>query len=635
MNALPAQAVLLLVGLAAAGFGLIAADRLLDERHRPPFRYGAFTFVAAAFFYALVRFCPDHYAAVDWTKGAVALTAALAVFYESYRQDRSRPIAEKWKRLVAVTLGVAAILTYFNGLQFGYAKYYHRWDQFHYYMGAKYFPELGYDGLYKCTAVAQDQMGVYTYVEEGTGRPLPLDMSKEVRHPDKKIRDLGGDNLLVSPRPVLDAPEQCLSLFSPERWRAFQSDVAFFRSTVDKGYWEDMQKDHGFNPPPVWILAGKLLADLHPASTGYQQWLASLDILLLAGMLGAIFWAFGARVFGVAAIFFGCQSAAPHAWTGGSFLRQDWLFFLVLSACLLRKRWFALAGAALMYSTLLRIFPGLCALGIAIVIGWQLIRRRTLTPPQKRTLAGMALAAAVLVPASVAVCGAGSYKAFYEHTLVVHDKTPLTNHMGLRVLVAQKRPFELRAVDLGFLGGGRVELPFQFGVGPESGRMKYTKDPSLGDPFLVWKTLRNERYAELRWVAYAIILACAAFFAAVLRRIKSLWVALCLAQIFVILLSQLTCYYYTFLILGALLAKVAPVRRSVELILFGLTLLSQVAWHVFTWNDDKYWVLTFLSLAACLLLIGRLAPANWAIFPRGPRPRQAAPHGPIQEEADR
>jgi len=39
--------------------------------------------------------------------------------------------------------------------------------------------------------------------------------------------------------------------------------------------------------------------------------------------------------------------------------------------------------------------------------------------------------------------------------------------------------------------------------------------------------------------------------------------------VFVILLSQLTCYYYSFMILGAPLIKVKPLKQPVELTLFG------------------------------------------------------------------
>ena len=76
-------------------------------------------------------------------------------------------------------------------------------------------------------------------------------------------------------------------------------------------------------------------------------------------------------------------------------------------------------------------------------------------------LVGGVLAAALLDrrPASRASART-RYKAFYQHTLEVHDRTPLTNHMGLRVLIAHK-----------------------WGPGQKSGRMKYTKDDKLVDPF--------------------------------------------------------------------------------------------------------------------------------------------------------
>ncbi|MEZ4313648.1 MAG: hypothetical protein R3F14_36970 [Polyangiaceae bacterium] len=596
MKLTPIQVGLIAFAAVAALVGLVVVDRMTDERSRPYYRYGAVAVVLTALFLGVQLLARDHGLAVDITKGAIAIIASGAVFYEAYRVSVRRPLAEKWKRIVGVTLGVAAILAYFNGLRFGYSKVYHRWDQYHYYMGAKYFPELGYDGLYRCAVIAQQEIGTYTYTHEDTRRSLRIDMTKEVHHPDKKIRNLGGDNLLRSVKDILDKPEECTKLFTPERWKLFKDDVAFFRSVSDKGYWEDMQKDHGFNPPPVWTIAGKLFADRHPASTGYLQFLASLDIAYLAAMFVAIWWAFGWRVFAVAAVLWGCQSSAPYSWTGGAFLRQDWLFYLVFSACLLRKKYFALGAAALVYAGLLRIFPGLVVIGWLSVAGWQLWRKRTLTRPQWRMLAGGVAAAAILIPASIAICGPGSYKQFYEHTLQVHDTTPLTNHMGLRVLVGQKTPIEIRALG--------------FGVGKDSGRMKYTKDGALTDPFEVWKDMRNARYERLKPLAYGIILLSLAFFVYVTRRVKNMWVALCLAQVFVILLSQLTCYYYTFLILGAMLTRVKPLRQPIELSLFGLAFLTQLAWRIFYWNDDKYWVLTLFSLLVCYGYLVAFAPRS-------------------------
>ncbi len=126
--------------------------------------------------------------------------------------------------------------------------------------------------------------------------------------------------------------------------------------------------------------------------------------------------------------------------------------------------------------------------------------------------------------------------------------------------------------------------------------MKYVKDDKLADPFSVFMSMRNARYAKYKPVAYGIVLLSFLFFASVVRRIKSLWVAQCLAQIFIILMSQLTNYYYAFMILFAPLTKA---KRQLEVPLFGFAAVSQFTAIVFSWLDDKYWMLTALCLAFC------------------------------------
>jgi hypothetical protein len=418
-------------------------------------------------------------------------------------------------------------------------------------------------------------------------------MAKEVRHPDKKIRNLSGDNLLIPASTILDEPDECRRSFSPERWEKFKDDVKFFRIASGKQYWEDMQKDHGYNPPPVWTIAGHYLAELRPASTRYLQLLAAFDIAYLGGMFAALWWAFGWRVCVASAIFFGCQASASSFWTSGAFLRQDWLFYLVLAACLTRKRYFALAGASMVYAGLLRIFPGLVVLGWLVVFFTFIYKHRRVASHHARMLAGGVLAAAVLIPLSLHVAGPDSYKQFYHHTIEVHDQTPLTNHMGLRVLIAQTTPIEIKT---------RFT---SIGSGPEWGRMKYTKDAKLLDPFEVWKRMRNERYARLRLLAYGIIAASMAFFIYVVRRVKSMWVAEGLGQVWIILLSQLTCYYYSFMILAAPLSRA---KRGIEAPLFGFAALTQFIWMMFGYNDDKYYMLTAVSLIFCYGLLCAFAP---------------------------
>jgi hypothetical protein len=605
MNLTPSQIALLIAGVLSYAAVVYGIDRLLaNDRSRIYVRYVAAVTAVVLLFLGVQKYVPAYDRSVDVVKAVLAITAAACVFYEAYRAGQKRPVSERWKRFIGITLAIASIVAYFNGFRYGFDKFYHRWDQFHYYMGAKYFRELGYGGLYKCAAIAQDELGDVTYINEDNGRTMRLDMSKEVRHPDKKIRNLSGDNLLIPASVVLDNPDDCKKSFPPERWDKFKADVKFFRIASDKGYWENMQHDHGYNPPPVWTIAGHYLAELHPASTRYLQFLAAFDVAYLAGMFAAIWWAFGWRVFAASAILWGCQSSAPIYWTAGAFLRQDWLFYLVLAACLARKRYFKLSGAAMVYAGLLRIFPGLVVIGWLVVAGAYLWRHHRMAKHHVQMLLGGVAAAAVLIPLSLHVAGKDSYQKFYHHTIQVHDQTPLTNHMGLRVLVGQTTPVEVNAPTIK-LGSREIKVPIRFGAGPESGRMKYTKDTKLLDPFEVWKRMRNERYARLRYVAYAIIALSFAFFVYVVRRVKSMWVAQCLAQIWIILLSQLTCYYYSFMILAAPLTKV---KRGIEAPLFGFAALSQFIWMTFTWNDDKYYVLTAISLILCYGLLCAFAP---------------------------
>jgi hypothetical protein len=606
MNSANLSTVLPAVGLVAGVllyfWVLYTLDQSLTDRTRVAFRYAAAIATVVILFVGLQRFVPDYARAVDWAKAVIAITAAACVFYEAYRVGQHRPVSERWKKFVGVTLGVAAIVAYFNAFKFGYPAYYHRHDIYHYYMGAKYFPEMGYKGLYKCGVIAQDELGVVTHKLDD-GRQLRVDMKAEVRHPDKKVRNLGGDNLLMPVKEILEHPEQCRDLFTPERWEKYKQDVKFFRIVSDKGYWESMQQDHGFNPPPVWTIMGRFFGELHPATVLYMQFLSSLDVFYLLGMFGVLWWAFGWRVCAVGAIFWGCQSSAPFYWTGGAFLRQDWLFFLVLSMCLLRKRYFKLSGASMVYAGLLRIFPGVVVIGWLIVAGIYLFRHRRMHKDHLNVLLGGVLAAAVLVPASLAIVGKDSYQQFYKHTIEVHDQTPLTNHMGLRVLISH---------DMN---------PFTTGIA--SGRMRWTKDSKSMDPFEVWKKMRNDRYAKYRLLAYAIMAATFAFSVYVSRRVKNLWIGGCLAQVWIILLSQLTCYYYSFLILTAPLTRV---KRGIEAPLFGLAALSQIVWMSLGFNDEKYTALTAISAVFCWGLLCAFA-GKWIGMKPGVQaaaPRSAA-----------
>ena len=619
MKLAPQQIIWILVGTLAYFGCVYFVDKSVTPKVRPWVRYGAVLLTACIFFWTLTEFVSDFKRVIEVSKAAIAICAAAAVFYEAHRKGQHRPIAERWKKIVGISLALVAITLYFNGYKFGYPKYWHRWDQYHYYMGAKYFPELGYKSLYKCAVVAQDEVG---RVEYHVDRPFnsdkyprrTVDMRKEMRDPDKKVRDLPGENLLIPVTGILEHPEECRDRFTPERWEEYKQDVAFYRIVSGKGYWTDMQKDHGFNPPPVWTVAGKFFSDLKPMDASgvqFHQFLGAIDLLYLIGMLVVLWWGFGWRVFAVGAIFWGCQSSAPFYWTGGAFLRQDWLFFTVLSVACLRKQHFKIAGASLVYAGLLRVFPGLVVVGTLVPTITHLIKHRRMHKDHLQMLIGGTLAAAVLLPLSMYMTHYEEgepfyhpYKIFDEHTIETHDKTPLTNHMGLRVIIGHKfLEFQSPITPDSEMGEGvsKYRSPVVLAKGPNSGQMEYVRDNRLQDPFERWKQMRNDRYEKYKLLAYAIILGTLAFFALVVHRIKKLWIAQCLGQIFIILGSQLTCYYYSFMIIAAPLIKA---RRQIELGLFALAAVTQIIWMQTYWNDNRYTLLTIVSLIYCYVMIG-------------------------------
>jgi hypothetical protein len=337
--------------------------------------------------------------------------------------------------IYALLFTVLSIGAYFD---FGnpnvrYREYYHRHELYHYYLGSKYFTEVGYQRLYDCTLIAEVDSGRKAQVAKREFRDLRVNLIKKVENTY-----------------ILTEPERCKKHFTAERWEAFKKDVDWFYNSSRGSYWDRMQQDHGYNPPPVWTMTGKAIASLSPAGDGFFKALAAIDVVLQLGMVVLLYWAFGWRAGAVSAIFWGTNAAANFYWTGGAFLRQDWLFLMVLSVCMARKRYFFWAGAALMWSALLRIFPGALFGGWAMMVIIYVIQRMRGRPPapgdtgllsyldptHRRLIAGALVAAAVLVPASMATTGGVQPWKDFSHHIGVHKKTPLTNHMGLPTMLS-------------------------------------------------------------------------------------------------------------------------------------------------------------------------------------------------------
>jgi hypothetical protein len=562
-------------------------DRLLPAEKRAGFRLLAGAASYTAGLAALQRVMLGGVIGVDVLRGGIAALAIAAVLYQRQRAARGRPLAPARVRSAGVALGAAAVLSWFAGAQYGWPGGIHLWDQFHYFMGARYFPELGYDRLYRCAVIADQQLGGPLSLHAGPTGAVDLRAGAPLTTP--VLRNLGVDNRLVPVSAALAHPELCLRHFTPARWQSFLRDIAYFRGALGAGGWANVVRDHGYNPPPTWTTLAAPLVRLHGASTGFLQLLALLDVALLAGSFAALARAFGWRTAALGAVFWGTQAFASFYWTGGALLRQDWLFLLVLSVCLARRRHPAAAGAAWALACLLRVFPLLLVAGWVVQAGMRLARGRPPSRASRAFAAGaLALVLAVL-PLTVAATGRDSWPRFVRH-IRLHEGTPVTNWVGLRPLLAL-RP-----------------LP-----GASPGRMRVLADPSAPDPFQRWKEVRVRREHAARPLLWVLLAGAALLFVAALRRVRTGWVAFCLSQVWLVLLLQLTCYYYAFLLLAAPLARR---RRGLELALLGLAALSQLAWAASRYFDDRSLLLSGLAVAFCALLLG-----GFARWPGGaPRP---------------
>ena len=218
-----------------------------------------------------------------------------------------------------VMVGILSFFAYWNFGAFHFGNYTHYHEAYHYYVGSKYFTEMSYDRLYECAAVADSE-------DPALRRRVEL----------RKITNLR-TNVLESTTEVLAHPERCKQHFSPERWAEFKKDIAFFRNHNGVQRWEDAQGDHGYNATPVWNVVGSALANLSPVSDRQIWFLTRIDPLFIIGMALMIWWAFGWRVLCVALAVFATNFPSRFYWTGGAYLRWDWLFHMTAGVCLIKK----------------------------------------------------------------------------------------------------------------------------------------------------------------------------------------------------------------------------------------------------------------------------------------------------------
>ena len=194
-----------------------------------------------------------------------------------------------------------------------------------------------------------------------------------------------------------------------------------------------------------------------------------------------------------------------------------------------------------------------------------------LHPDHRRFLFGCIVAGGILVPASLVVAGPNSYRDFYNH-ITVHKNTPLTNTMGLETIL----------------------------VHTWEGRMHLTRNDNMDDPFQEWKEGRIRRFQERKPIFVAIVLLLGAWTFWVLRRTKLLWTAMALGMAVTFALTNLTCYYYSMFILGAVLIRARPTLGPAFLLASGA---GQIVLQHYYWVDDKYVAMSWLYILLSVMTL--------------------------------
>lgn len=512
------------------------------------------------------------------------LAAAAALLLAAGLLLRRQGRAEAWARArdrALVALGLLSAAAFFGFGRLHGGRLVHVWDSFHYVVGVKYFPELGYTGLYEAALAAERAAGL---LPPGTTVPL---------------RNLSTN--AIETTSADDALARWPARLGP-RWEAFVTDVLWFRAEAGAETFRRILLDHGYNATPAWGVLGGLLARLAGAATdGSVRALALLDPLLLLGAWLLVFRAFGFRVACVALVFWGTSFPARFDWTGGSFLRMDWLAAAMSGVSLLKLRRPRLAGAALGLSTLLRLFPGALLLGLGAAALFRLARERRLEAvrTELRVAQGALLAAAVVLPLSLLAAGGFTsvrWSAWSELAANSrkHLATPLTNNVGLGTTLTWRDATS-----------GRT-LVF----------------PDAVEPWKGWKETKSAALRETR----PLRLALSAFFLAAFTfafRSRPPWAAAAGGAGLVFVLADLTCYYASVLLLLALLHAE---REEVGVVTSLLSAATGAVPFLLTWDDQRYALVGALVLASFVLLLALLSRGEEPVpspIPRAARRRAA------------
>lgn len=289
---------------------------------------------------------------VIWLSSATALALAAERFVSS-RSGWAR------RSLIAVMVIVCAGSLYVRGNKvpaMARGEFMQGWNVYHYYMGSKYFDELGYFDLYKYTFLADRE-------------------DRKVLRPVRQTRDLHDYSWVTVDSQVASIKK---NVFSPERWSAFKADLRAVFDHTSRRTARRMVTDLGYNATPFGhLLFWSLSSNFSLSDDGERTFLLSLDWLLLIPAFFVFGRAFGAvRGLGMFTCFLLFFGTWPFQFAG--MLRFFWLAAALVAIGCYKLGHYKTAGVAFALAVAERVFPLFFLIGPGLWVAWTWFRTRQL-----------------------------------------------------------------------------------------------------------------------------------------------------------------------------------------------------------------------------------------------------------------
>jgi hypothetical protein len=353
-------------------------------------------------------------------------SAALLVIARLVKADDRRG-----QRRLDVAFRALAVIALFSWTNYGTLRgggnLVHRWEQYHFFFGSKFLPEVNYFDLYKATILADRELG---------GRITSgLRITRDLATFDDETVETA---LPVSERTRIRAN------FSDGRWHDFVADW----DTLSRGNanWAQVLDDHGNSGSPAWALIAAPIARLVGIGPTGQTIMGLIDPLLMLALFIACFYTFGTRPTCTMLIIW---SMVPFSfdYLAGSLLRWDWLFALGMCLVFWRRDKPLTAGAFLGYAVASKLFPLFFGVAFGFSAGWRMWRMRQLDRRVVRFVAGVVLAGVIAVAASSAMFGGlAVWKSYERRISTAQTEKFYNNQYSFRTLflqVAHSTPREL------------------------------------------------------------------------------------------------------------------------------------------------------------------------------------------------